>query len=84
MIDDERVVRTTDYTYLHDSVMIVNDPSNPLVPGLYNFRIEMVVIGSTTPVEDDLKSTAGFVRVLEAPGIFHVIGGGLGWNYSYK
>ncbi len=69
MIDDERVVRTTDYTYFHDSVMVVNEPPNPLVPGLYDFRIEMVVIGSMTPVEDDLKSTAGFVRVLEAPAV---------------
>ncbi len=75
VIDDERVVRTGDYTYLHDSVMIVNDPSNPLVPDLYNFRIEVAAVGTLSPIEDGLKITEGFIRVLEAPGayIFHVI-----------
>ena len=73
MIDDERVVRTTDYTYFHDSVMVVNDPSDPLVPDLYDFRIEVAAVGTLTPIGDELKLTRGFVRVLEVPGIFHVI-----------
>ncbi len=68
MIDDERVVRTTDYTYFHDSVMVVNDPSDPLLPGLYNFRIEVVVVSSVQI--QDILTTFGFIRVLDAPGIF--------------
>jgi hypothetical protein len=55
-------------TFISDSVIILNNPMNPVQPGVYDFNIGALIIGTTggdgdTPLVQE--SSVGLIEVLE-------------------